>query len=208
MSKDNTRVFDIAFSVLGLILMLPVFLCIAIWIKLTSKGPVLFLQGRVGVDEQDFILYKFRTMHNNADKKGPLTVGRSDSRITGAGAVLRRYKLDELPQLWNVLKGEMSLVGPRPELRKYVALYTMQQKETLKIKPGITDTASIQFSNESEILAGVAEPEQFYIQHILPVKLELNKNYIVHKSPSLYFKIILNTLYSVLKPHNCLPGSK
>ncbi len=200
--KDNTRLYDILLALAGLLLLLPVFIAIAFWIKINSKGPVLYLQLRVGEEDKDFILCKFRTMHTDADKISPLTVGSSDHRITGAGTVLRKYKLDELPQLWNVLKGEMSLVGPRPELRKYVALYNVQQKETLRIKPGITDTASIHFCNESELLAGVPEPEQFYIQYILPVKLELNKNYIVHKSPSLYFKIILNTIYSVCNPDN------
>ena len=118
----------------------------------------------------------------NADKKRTLTIGIYDDRITSTGAFLRRYKLDELPQLWNVLKGEMSLVGPRPELRKYVELYSNHQKEVLKVRPGITDTASIQFRNENELLANAPEPEQFYIQHILPAKLELNQHYIMNKS--------------------------
>ena len=138
-------------------------------------------------------------MYVNADKKCPLTVGAWDDRITRTGAFLRRYKLDELPQLWNVLKGEMSLVGPRPELRKYVELYTTDQKAVLQVKPGITDTASIQFRNENELLATAPEPEQFYIQHILPAKLKLNQHYIVNKSSTLYLKIIFSTIQSVWK---------
>ncbi len=119
--------------------------------------------------------------------------------LQAAGTFLRRYKLDELPQLWNVLKGEMSLVGPRPELRKYVEVYSTHQKEVLKVRPGITDIASIQFRKENELLANTPEPEQFYIQHILPAKLELNQYYIINKSIMLYFKIIFSTIYSVWK---------
>jgi lipopolysaccharide/colanic/teichoic acid biosynthesis glycosyltransferase len=136
-------------------------------------------------------------MYLDADKKRSLTIGARDDRITGTGAFLRRYKLDELPQLWNVLKGQMSIVGPRPELRKYVALYSAEQRRVLQVKPGITDTASIQFRNENELLAQAAEPEQYYIQHVLPAKLQLNQHYISNKSALLYFKIILGTIQSV-----------
>ena len=199
MRKDSTRIFDIVFALTGLVCLCPLFFIIAIWIKLSSKGPVFYLQNRVGTDNKDFKLCKFRTMYVDADKKGLLTVGIYDNRITNTGAFLRRYKLDELPQLWNVLRGEMSFVGPRPELRKYVELYSNNQKEVLKIKPGITDTASIQFRNENELLANALEPEQYYIQNILPVKIELNQHYITNKSSRLYFKIILNTMHSVWK---------
>src|SRR3982751_1178093 len=168
MRKDSTRIFDIVIATAGLLCLSPFFASIAIWIKLTSKGPVFFLQNRVGIYDEDFKLYKFRTMYLNADKKRTLTIGTHDDRITSAGVLLRRYKLDELPQLWNVLKGEMSLVGPRPELRKYVELYSTHQKEVLKVRPGITDMASIQFRNENELLANAPDPEQFYMQHILP----------------------------------------
>src|SRR4051812_26869621 len=128
MRKDNTLIFDIIFSAAGLLCLSPLFACIAICIKLNSKGPVFYLQNRVGINNQDFKLCKFRTMYVDADKKGSLTVGIYDNRITNTGAFLRRYKLDELPQLWNVLRGEMSFVGPRPELRKYVELYSKHQK--------------------------------------------------------------------------------
>ncbi len=198
MKKDSTRFFNIVFATAGLVCLSPLFVCIASWIKLTSRGPVLYLQNRVGIDNKDFRLCKFRTMYVNADKKRSLTIGTDDDRITGPGAILRRYKLDELPQLWNVLNGEMSLVGPRPELRKYVELYSIHQKEVLKVRPGITDTASIHFRNENELLATAPEPEQFYIRHILPAKLELNQHYIVHKSSALYFKIIFSTIQSVI----------
>lgn len=199
MKKDSTRFFDIVFATAGLVCLSPLFAGIAIWIKLTSKGPVLYLQNRVGANNKDFKLCKFRTMYIDADKKRSLTVGKDDDRITRNGALLRRYKLDELPQLWNVLKGEMSLVGPRPELRKYVEMYNAHQKAVLKVKPGITDTASILFRNENELLANTPEPEQFYIKNILPAKLELNQHYIVNKSSSLYFKIIFNTIHSIWK---------
>lgn len=199
MLKDSTRIFDIVFAVIGLLWLSPFFVCIAIWIKFTSDGPVFFLQNRVGTNNKDFRLCKFRTMYVNADKKSSLTIGAGDDRITNTGTFLRRYKLDELPQLWNVLKGEMSIVGPRPELRKYVDMYSEHQKEVLKVKPGITDTASIQFCNENELLANALEAELFYIQHILPAKLELNQHYIVNKSSALYFKIILNTINSIRK---------
>jgi lipopolysaccharide/colanic/teichoic acid biosynthesis glycosyltransferase len=199
MRKDSTRMFDIVIATAGLLCLSPLFAGIAVLIKLTSKGPVFFFQYRVGIYNEDFRLYKFRTMYLNADKERTLTIGMHDNRITSTGAFLRRYKLDELPQLWNVLKGEMSLVGPRPELRKYVELYSIHQKEVLKVRPGITDTASIQFRNESELLANAPDPEQFYMQHILPAKLKLNQYYIINKSPKLYFKVIFTTIYSVWK---------
>ena len=202
MIKDSTRIFDIVFAMVGLICLWPIFIVIAIWIKLNSKGPVFYLQNRVGINNLDFELCKFRTMYMDADKKRSLTIGTRDDRITSIGAILRRYKLDELPQLWNVLKGEMSFVGPRPELRKYVELYSNHQKEVLKVKPGITDTASIQFRNENDLLANASEPEQYYIQHILPAKLELNQHYITNKSSILYLRIIITTINSVWKQND------
>jgi len=202
MIKDSTRIFDIVFAMVGLICLWPIFIVIAIWIKLNSKGPVFYLQNRVGINNLDFELCKFRTMYMDADKKRSLTIGTRDDRITSIGAILRRYKLDELPQLWNVLKGEMSFVGPRPELRKYVELYSNHQKEVLKVKPGITDTASIQFRNENDLLANTSEPEQYYIQHILPAKLELNQHYITNKSSILYLRIIITTINSVWKQND------
>ncbi len=196
---DSTRFFDVLFSFIGLIVLLPLFIIIAFFIKITSKGPVFYVQYRVGKDEQDFKLIKFRSMKVDADKKRSLTIGGRDDRITVVGYFLRRFKLDELPQLINVLKGEMSIVGPRPELRKYVELYSVEQKKVLKVLPGITDRASIAFRNESDLLATTPDPEKFYIEKIIPRKIELNKLYISNKSLSEYFKIIKRTILISLK---------
>ena len=184
------RFFDIVIALMGLILMAPFLLAIALWIKYSSKGNVLYRQSRVGKNNADFILYKFRTMFTDADKMSALTIGHSDARITKAGYFLRKYKLDELPQFFNVLKGDMSIVGPRPELRKYVDLYAAEQKKVLSVKPGITDEASICFSNESELLALQQQPEDYYIKEIMPVKIQLNMHYIENKNPGIYFIII------------------
>lgn len=159
-----------------------------VWIKLESEGPALFLQTRVGKNNKDFKLYKFRTMYVNAEAKGQLTVGMRDPRITGAGYVLRKYKLDELPQLFNVLEGTMSLVGPRPEVRKYVDMYTSRQMQVLNVKPGITDLASIQFINENELLAKAEHPEEYYIKEIMPAKLKINLEYVHNRA---FFKDLL-----------------
>jgi lipopolysaccharide/colanic/teichoic acid biosynthesis glycosyltransferase len=195
------RFFDLLFSILGLIFFLPFLIIISIFIKINSKGSVFFLQKRVGKNNIDFVLCKFRTMKINMEKERSLTVGK-DSRITSVGYFLRKYKLDEIPQLWNVLKGEMSLVGPRPELRKFVELYTPEQKTILRLPPGITDIASIKFRNENELLAGASDPEQYYIKEIMPIKIELNQHYIAHRNVGTYFFIIFNTLFSIFKPQN------
>lgn len=172
------RCFDIFFSFLGILLLSPFLLLITLGVKLSSKGTVLYYQKRVGKNNIEFNLFKFRTMTEGADKFGLLTIGGRDQRITKVGYYLRKYKLDELPQLFNVLFGDMSLVGPRPEVRKYVDLYTTEQLRVLTVKPGITDQASIDFSNESDILASAADPEQYYIDVIMPQKLALNLTYI------------------------------
>ena len=190
-----TRLADIVLSVTGLVLCSPLFLVIACLIKLTSKGPVFFLQTRVGLHNKDFKICKFRTMEQGAAKKYALTVGSKDSRITYVGYYLRKYKLDELPQLYNVLTGNMSIVGPRPELRKYVELYTPEQRNVLSIRPGITDYASIQFRHENDLLAAADNPENYYIEHILPVKLQLNQQYIKNKSLGNYFFVIWATIF-------------
>jgi lipopolysaccharide/colanic/teichoic acid biosynthesis glycosyltransferase len=192
--KDITRLPDVLFSFAGLVLLSPFFLVIAVLIKATSKGPVFFSQQRVGLHNKDFTIYKFRTMYEGAFKKNTLTIGSKDPRITRIGYFLRKYKLDELPQLYNVLKGEMSLVGPRPELRKYVQLYSPEQQNILSAKPGITDYASIKFRNENDLLAAAANPETYYIEHILPLKLQLNEEYLKNKSLNKYFFIILTTI--------------
>ncbi|HOZ87393.1 MAG TPA: sugar transferase [Bacteroidia bacterium] len=192
------RIFDIVFSIAGIIVLLPFMLLISLVVGLTSQGGVFFLQSRVGKHNRDFNLFKFRTMQVNADKKGLLTVGGNDPRITGAGIYLRKYKLDELPQLLNVLAGTMSFVGPRPEVRKYVDLYTEEQKQVLNIKPGITDYASLEYFNENELLAKSANPEQTYINEIMPAKLALNSRYIREQSLFTDLKIIGRTLLKIV----------
>lgn len=172
------RLFDIVCSVIGIVILSPLFVILWIAVKLESKGPALFLQTRVGKNNHDFKLYKFRTMYLDSESRGQLTVGMRDPRITKVGYTLRKYKLDELPQLFNVLLGDMSLVGPRPEVRKYVNYYTDEQLKVLSVRPGITDIASIQFINENELLAAAENPEQYYIKHIMPQKLALNLKYI------------------------------
>lgn len=193
------RFFDILFSFLGLILLLPVFLVIAIAIVIDSRGGVFYTQERAGKNSQYFNLIKFRTMRSGSDKQGGLTVGNHDSRITRTGLFLRRYKLDELPQLYNVLKGEMSIVGPRPELRKYVNLYTIEQKKVLEVRPGITDIASMEYIDENEILAASSDPEKTYIHEIMPAKLELNRKFIEDQSLGHYFRIIGMTLRKIFR---------
>jgi lipopolysaccharide/colanic/teichoic acid biosynthesis glycosyltransferase len=161
--------------------------------------PIFYLQERVGKDGKFFLLYKFRTMHLNADKKGLLTVGGRDPRVTKIGYYLRKYKLDELPQLFNVFFGSMSLVGPRPEVRKYVELYNNEQRNVLSVKPGITDYASLEFINENEILAQSSNPEQTYIHEVMPAKLELNSKYIKQQSFIIDIKIIIKTILKIMK---------
>jgi len=188
------RAFDIFFSFLALLVLLPVFILIFMVILVASPGPVFFVQKRVGRNGIDFSLLKFRTMHINADKKGLLTVGGKDPRITRPGYFLRKYKLDELPQLINVLIGQMSVVGPRPEVRKYVELYNEQQRQVLKVKPGITDYASLQYFNENELLAKAENPEEVYIREVMPAKLDLNRKYIEEAGMITDLKIISKTV--------------
>ena len=171
---------------------------IAILIKLDSKGPIFFKQVRVTKNGREFKIFKYRTMRVGSDKYSQITVGK-DSRITKVGDFLRKYKLDEIPQLINVLIGDMSLVGPRPEVPKYVALYTEEQREILKVRAGITDYASIEFSNENDILANETNPEKAYIEKIMPRKIELNKKYLSEISVMTDIKIILLTIKKILK---------
>ena len=166
---------------------------------MTSGFPIFYLQTRVGRNGHDFKLFKFRTMHLNADKMGLLTVGGKDPRVTGIGYYLRKYKLDELPQLFNVLFGTMSLVGPRPEVRKYVDLYSEEQRKVLSVRPGITDFASLEFINENDLLAKSTNPEQTYINEVMPAKLALNARYIEQQGIFTDFKIILNTILKIIK---------
>lgn len=193
------RFFDFFFTVLGLIILSPLFLIVAIWIKLDSSGPVFYKQTRVGRNNKDFKLLKFRSMVTDADKKGLITVGGRDPRVTKSGYLIRKYKLDELPQLLNVLIGDMSLVGPRPEVRKYVDLYNETQRKVLSVKPGITDYASIEYIDENEILGKAENPEKVYIEHIMPEKIKYNMKYIQNRSVKEYFKIIFLTIGEIVK---------
>lgn len=190
--------FDIILSLFGLMILLPFMLIIAIFIKLDSKGPVFFKQIRVTKGGREFKIFKYRTMKVGSDKYSQITVGK-DNRITGIGSFLRKYKLDEIPQLINVLIGDMSLVGPRPEVPKYVVLYTDEQKEILKVRAGITDYASIEFSDENDLLASEKDPEKAYIEKIMPKKIELNKKYLSEISVLTDIKIILLTIKKILK---------
>ncbi len=189
------RLFDIIASLIGILILLPFFILIAFIIIINSGFPVFYLQTRVGKNNTNFRLFKFRTMRVHSDKMGLLTVGGRDPRITGIGYYLRKYKIDELPQLFNVLVGTMSLVGPRPEVRKYVDLYNAEQLGVLSVKPGITDFASLQFINENELLSRSANPEQTYISEVMPQKLNLNKKYIEQKG----FFTDLNIIFATLK---------
>ncbi len=193
------RVIDLAGSAIGLVILMPFFLLIALFVKLTSPGPVFYLQERIGLRGIPFQLVKFRTMKIDSDKYHAITVGKKDSRITALGYWLRKFKIDELPQLINVVRGEMSLVGPRPELRKFTDLYNPQQRRVLDVRPGMTDPASIQFRNENEMLDGKPDPIGYYTREILPVKLALNIKYMEDRSSFKDVRIILQTLVSIFK---------
>ena len=196
---NSIRFFDILLAMLGVVILLPLFILIALCIKISSKGSVFFNQTRVGKNNIDFKLFKFRTMYVQAEAKGQLTVGGRDSRITKAGYYLRKFKLDELPQLFNVLLGQMSLVGPRPEVRKYVNFYTAEQVKVLDVLPGITDYASIAFRNENDLLEKATNPEAYYIKEIMPKKIELNKQFIEQRTLKNYFSILFATILTSVK---------
>lgn len=191
------RCLDVVFSFLVLVCLLPVWLLIALLIACESRGGVFYKQVRVGRNNRDFFLYKFRTMRTGADKQGLLTVGERDNRITRVGYYLRKYKIDEFPQLINVLKGDMSIVGPRPEVRKYVDMYTPDQLRVLEVRPGLTDYASIEYVHENEILAASETPEQTYVEEVMPAKLALNLCYIENISVKEDFKIIFRTFAAI-----------
>ena len=191
------RTFDILASFMGLVILSPLFLVMAVWIKCDSRGPVFYRQSRVGRGNRDFRLYKFRSMYVDSDKKGLLTVGGHDSRVTKAGYFIRKYKIDELPQLINVLIGDMSFVGPRPEVRRYVNLYTEQQLHVLDVRPGITDRASVKYRNENDLLAKATDPEEYYIKVIMPDKLAINLEYVAHHSLWSDIRIIFSTFAAI-----------
>lgn len=193
------RTFDVIASGLGLLLLSPLFLIIAIWVKADSPGPVFYRQTRVGRGNRDFRLFKFRSMRVGSDKKGLITVGGRDPRVTRSGYYIRKYKLDELPQLINVFIGDMSLVGPRPEVRKYVDLYTPQQLHVLDVRPGITDLASIRYRNENELLEQAADPEQYYREVVMQDKLRINLEYIADRSFFKDIKIIFLTFKAIIE---------
>lgn len=193
------RIFDVIASSIGIIILSPLFIIISILIKLDSEGTVFFKQPRVGKNKKIFEIYKFRTMVTNAENiGGQITIG-NDSRITRVGSFIRKYKLDEFPQLINVLKGEMSLVGPRPEVPRYVEMYDEEQEKILLVKPGITDYASIKFRNENDILGQSLDPDREYIENVMPTKIDLNLKYISEISLITDIKIIINTIIAIIK---------
>jgi lipopolysaccharide/colanic/teichoic acid biosynthesis glycosyltransferase len=194
------RVLDFFFSFIGIILLAPIFLLIAILIEINSSGPVFFVQLRIGLNGSAFNVYKFRTMQLHADKSGLITIGGRDPRVTYIGYYLRKYKIDELPQLINVLIGDMSLVGPRPEVKKYVDCYTIDQRKVLSIRPGITDWASIFYRDENILLGSSINPENIYIEKVMPEKLRYNQIYIENYGCLEYFKIIFATLWHIVVP--------
>lgn len=193
------RLCDIVLSCLGLLLLSPLFVVVAVWIVIDNPGPIFYRQQRVGKDGKDFGLLKFRSMRIGADKESLITIGEHDSRITRAGYYIRKYKLDELPQLWNVLVGDMSLVGPRPEVRKYVDMYTDEQRLVLSVRPGITDYASIEYIDENRLLAQAEDPDRTYIEEIMPAKIALNMRYIEHQTLGEYLKIIFLTFAKIIR---------
>ena len=193
------RIFDVLMSGLGIVIVSPFLVIISGIILFDSKGGIIYRQTRVGRNKVNFKLFKFRTMRPEADKGSLLTIGDHDNRITRSGYWLRKYKLDELPQLFNILKGDMSFVGPRPEVSKYVELYDLSQQRILSVKPGLTDWASIAFVDENKLLMNAPNPERFYIQHIIPSKIAHNLRYIDHHNLWIDFKIMLLTLKCILQ---------
>jgi lipopolysaccharide/colanic/teichoic acid biosynthesis glycosyltransferase len=192
------RCFDMVFSLIGLMLLTPLLLLISFIIIIDSKGPVFFIQGRVGKNNEDFNIYKFRTMRIQSESKGLLTLGNHDSRITQVGYFLRRYKIDEFPQLLNILKGDMSFVGPRPELRYYVNFYSEDDLRIFEVRPGITGLASLKYRNEVELLKAAENPEEFFIKTIIPDKLKYNKEYIKRRNFFFDLKLIFITIVQVV----------
>lgn len=192
------RLFDIIASALGLIVLSPLFLVLAVWIKVDSKGPVFYRQTRVGWHNKDFRIFKFRSMRVGSDRGSLVTIGGRDPRITKSGYYIRKYKLDEFPQLINVFIGDMSLVGPRPEVRHYVDYWTLDQMRVLDVRPGITDPASIKFRNENELMAQAVDPEQYYINVIMQEKLRLYLEYVDNQSFLYDLRLIFDTLRVVI----------
>ena len=199
MSIIMIRFFDIIFSIMGLVILSPLFIVLYLLIRIESKGGGFYSQERIGKNGKPFKLYKFRSMRIGSDKKGLITIGEKDDRITKTGFILRKYKLDELPQLWNVFIGDMSLVGPRPEVKKYTDLYTEEQKQVLHVRPGITDWASIKYVDENKILGESKTPDEAYVNLIMPNKIKLNMVYIQNQTLGEYFKIIFTTFKEIVR---------
>ena len=193
------RLFDIVASGCGLLLLSPVLLIVAIWIKLDSRGPVFYRQVRVGYKNKDFRIFKFRSMRIGADKGSLVTIGGRDPRVTRSGYFIRKYKLDELPQLINVFIGDMSLIGPRPEVRHYVDYWTPEQMRVLDVRPGITDPASIKFRNENELMGQAENPEEYYIHVIMQEKIKLYLEYVANASFLYDLKLILQTFKVIVR---------
>ena len=193
------RLFDIVASGCGLLVLSPIFLVVAIWIKLDSHGPVFYRQVRVGYKNKDFRIFKFRSMRIGSDKGSLVTIGGRDPRITRSGYFIRKYKLDELPQLINVFVGDMSLVGPRPEVRHYVDYWTPEQMHVLDVRPGITDPASIKFRNENELMGQAENPEDYYINVIMQEKIKLYLEYVENASFLYDIKLIFQTFWVIVK---------
>ena len=193
------RFFDIVASLLGLIVLSPLLLVVAIWVKLDSEGPVFFRQVRVGRYNKDFRIFKFRSMRVGSDKGSQVTIGGRDPRVTRSGYFIRKFKIDELPQLINVLVGDMSLVGPRPEVRHYIDYWTPEQMRVLDVRPGITDPASIRFRNENELLAKAKNPEKYYVEVIMPQKIKLYLDYVNQASFWYDLKLILQTFKVIIR---------
>ena len=191
------RIFDIIFSFLGLLTLFPFLLLLSIFILFDSRGGVFYFQKRVGRNNRDFSLIKFRTMITGADKNGLITVGNNDVRITPVGKFLRKYKIDELPQLINILMGDMSFVGPRPEVRKYVEMYNEEQRKVLRLRPGLTELASLEYFHENEMLSKTNDPEKTYIEEIMPHKLALNLKYIEKQNFFFDLGIIFKTIAKI-----------
>ena len=192
------RLFDIIASGMGLICLSPLFAVLAIWIKCDSQGPVFYRQVRVGRGNKDFSLFKLRSMRPDSDKLGLITVGGRDPRVTRSGYYIRKYKLDEFPQLINVFLGDMSLVGPRPEVRKYVEMYTPEQMKVLSVRPGITSLASIRYRNENYILAAAEDPDKCYIEQVMPDKLAIDLEYVKQATLLNDIRLIFSTFKEII----------
>lgn len=203
LARKMKRLFDIVASGLGLIVLSPLFLILAVWIKLDSKGPVFYRQLRVGLHNRDFRIFKFRSMRVGADKGSLVTIGGRDPRVTRSGYWIRKFKLDELPQLINVFVGDMSLVGPRPEVRHYVDYWTPEQMHVLDVRPGITDPASIKFRNENELMEHASDPEKYYIEVIMQEKLKLYLEYVQNHSFGGDIGLIFKTFGAIVKDRKC-----